>query len=87
MALFCGQFAGMQIEAHQARDGLLRRPQKRAINQESSGKDGRHFLGYFFFAVEKEVPCPQAQKLNKKIEAKRAKTTRIKPRHHSPQTG
>jgi len=48
----------MQIETHQHRDVLLWRPQKSVINQESSGKDGRHFLGYFFFAVEKEVPCP-----------------------------
>jgi len=63
----------MQIESCQARDGLSRRPQKRAINKGISGEDGRHFLGYFFFAVEKEVPCPQAQTLNKKTEAKRAK--------------
>jgi len=63
----------MQIKSCQARDGLSRRPQKKRKIKDSSGKDGRHFLGYFFFAVEKEVPCPHAQEPDKKVEAKRAK--------------
>jgi len=45
----------------------------------------RHFLGYFFFAVEKEVPCPHAQLPNKEFEAKRAKNhkaQKIKAQKH-----
>jgi len=68
----------MKIKSCQARDGLSRRPQKKGSIKESSGKDGRHFLGYFFFAAEKEVPCPQAQALNNKAEAKRAKNHSLK---------